>query len=579
MRAIMDALSPKSPYQEVVLMKATQIGATEAGNNWVGFNIHHHPGPMLYVQPTVELAKRYSKQRVAPMIESCPALQSRVKAARSRDSGNTILVKEYPGGFLAMTGANSAPSLASMPVRDLFLDEVDRYPIDLSEEGDPIEIARRRTDTFGRSRKIFIASSPTTAGISRIEAAYERTDQNHYHVPCPFCGNMDWLRWERIKWAENDPWTAKLHCQNCDALIPETKKTWMLSRGEWRPECEGERGIIGFHISALYSPLGWRSWAEIAVAFLDAKRKGPENLKTWVNTYLGETWEERGTSVSADPLMNRREEYGTEVPEPILVLTAGVDIQEDRIELEVVGWGDGEESWSLDFRRLMGNPHTSGDIWERLNDILLHETWQHASGVELRIQCSCVDSGFATKKVYEFVQSREARQVFAIKGVKGGGEAIAKPSQMRVGKKRRKIQLWRLGVDEIKSTLYSRLTLDEPGPGFCHFPLAPEWDEEWFKQLTAEKRVLRVVRGTPKYEWIKTRPRNEVLDCRVYATGALAILNPAWRRVKSRMETRFEAARKRGAEEEPDPEPKEKPTRSRRGPARRRRPSWVQGWK
>src|SRR5688572_9619091 len=235
LRAIMEALSPSHPCQRVVFMKAAQVGATEAGNNWLGFIVHHAPGPVLAVQPTVELAKRFSRQRVATLIEDTPVLRERVAPVRSRDSGNTVLAKEFPGGILVMTGANSAAGLRSLPARYLFLDEVDAYPASADEEGDPVALAEARTLTFGHRRKLFLASTPTIKGLSRIEREYQASDQQHFFLPCPLCGHLQWLRFERLLWEEGRPETAAYACEGCEQKIPERHKAWMLARGEWRP--------------------------------------------------------------------------------------------------------------------------------------------------------------------------------------------------------------------------------------------------------------------------------------------------------------------------------------------------------
>jgi phage terminase large subunit GpA-like protein len=261
LREIMDALSPRHPAQRVSFMKAAQVGATEAGNNWIGFVIHHAPGPMLAVLPTVEMAKRTSRGRLDPLIADSPALRERVQPARSRDAGNSMLSKEFPGGILVLTGANSATGLRSMPARYIFLDEVDAYPASADEEGDPVTLAEARTTTFSHRRKVFMVSTPTIRGISRIEREYEASDQRRYFVPCPHCGAMQWMQFERLRWDKGRPDTAAYHCEGCERPIAEHHKTRMLEQGEWRATAvSADPHSIGFHISALYSPLGWKSW-------------------------------------------------------------------------------------------------------------------------------------------------------------------------------------------------------------------------------------------------------------------------------------------------------------------------------
>ena len=294
MRAIMDALSPGDPAQRIVFMKAAQVGATEAGNNWIGFVIHQAPGPMLAVQPTVELAKRNSRQRIDPLIEESPALKERVRPARARDSGNTQLSKDFPGGVLVMTGANSAVGLRSMPARYVFLDEVDAYPASADEEGDPVGLAEARSLTFAHRRKVFLVSTPTIRGVSRIEREYEASDQRRFFVPCPHCGAMQWLRFERLRWQKGKPETAAYHCDACETPIEEHHKPAMLAAGEWRATAEArDARTVGFHLSALYSPPGWKSWADIA-RDKEAAAGSDEAERVFRNTVLGETWIETG---------------------------------------------------------------------------------------------------------------------------------------------------------------------------------------------------------------------------------------------------------------------------------------------
>ncbi|WEF25519.1 MULTISPECIES: terminase gpA endonuclease subunit [Paracoccus] len=294
MREIMDRLSAGDTMQRIVFMKAAQVGATEAGNNWIGFAIHQAPGPMLAVQPTVELAKRNSRQRIDPLIDESPELRERVKPARSRDAGNTMLSKEFAGGILIMTGANSAVGLRSTPARYIFLDEVDAYPASADEEGDPVTLAEARSLTFAHRRKVLLVSTPTIRGLSRIEREYEVSDQRRYFVPCPHCGAMQWLKFDRLRWQKGKPETAEYHCEGCDAAITEHHKTAMLEGGEWRATATAaDPTTVGYHLSALYSPIGWLSWERIVRAW-DAAQGSDEAIKAFRNTILGETWVETG---------------------------------------------------------------------------------------------------------------------------------------------------------------------------------------------------------------------------------------------------------------------------------------------
>ena len=361
----MDALSPAHPARRVVFMKSAQVGATTAGSNWIGYVIHHAPGPMLAVQPTVELAKRFSRQRIDPLIAESSVLRERVKPARSRDAGNTVLSKEFPAGLLVITGANSAVGLRSMSARYLFLDEVDAYPPSADEEGDPVALAEARTRTFSWRAKAFLASTPTIAGLSRIEGEYEASDQRRFFVPCPHCREMQWLKFERLRWDKGQPETAHYICTSCEGRIEEHHKTAILAAGEWRPTAQAQDpGTIGFHISALYSPVGWFSWENIArlweaVTTDEAKR-------SFKNGVLGETWIETGEAPDWQRLYERREAWqiGT-VPSGGLFLTAGADVQKDRIEVDVWAWGRGLESWLVDHIVVDGGPEHA-ETWEKL---------------------------------------------------------------------------------------------------------------------------------------------------------------------------------------------------------------------
>lgn len=525
LREIMDALSPSHPAQRVVVMAGAQVGKTECGNNWIGYVIHRAPGPMLMVQPTVETAKRVSKQRLAPMIEATPALRERVAESRSRDSGNTVQVKEFDGGVLIITGANSSAGLRSMPIRFLFMDEVDEYPGDIEGQGDPVALAEKRTSTFPR-RKVLLTSTPTVKGVSRIECEFQDSDQRRYFLSCPACGHADYLTWRdlghhRIEWDERAPETARMVCGGCGERVEERHKTDMLERGDWRPTAECDGRTVGFHLSALYSPVGWKSWAECAAEFLAAK-EDLSKLKTWVNTVLGETWEERGDSVEAGSLMARLEPYAAEVPNGVGILVAAVDVQGDRLEAVVKGYGANEESWLIAFTQLHGDP-ARPEVWLEL-DRFLQQEFTHESGRKLRVECTVVDSGgLHTEHVYVYTRARYNWRVYPIKG----GSLTGRPLVERPSNQNRyRVPLFVLCVDTGKDIVMSRLMISSAGPGFMHLP---DWsDAEYIAQLTAEKAIRKYAKGRGAVrEWVKLRERNEALDLEVYALAALHILGPA----------------------------------------------------
>lgn len=531
---IMDCLSARSPVTKVVFMKGAQVGGTEAGNNWLGYVIDYSPGPIMMVQPTVETMRRASRQRIEPMIEETPRLKAKIAPRRSRDSENTAFAKAFPGGVLLMTGANSSVGLRSMPARFLFMDEVDGFPGDVDGEGDPVALAERRTATFAR-RKVFLVSTPTVAGQSRIEREFDKSDQRYFHVPCPECGHAQKLIWGQLKYElDGDGEVAWIHyvCAKCGVLIPETAKGDMLSNGRWVATKPG-RKTRGYHLSALYSAPGWYSWAQAAKDFEEAK-KDPSKLKTWVNTVLGEVWQERGDAPDWEGLRDRSEPYtiGT-VPKGAVLLTAGVDVQTDRLEVLVLGWGPGHESWVIEHRVIPGDP-AGPEVWAEM-DALCLEQWPREDGSRLSLRALAIDSAFSTQDVYSWVRRKDPKQVLAIRGESRLRMVLGTPTAVDVhqsGKsvKYRAAKVWRVGADVCKAELYGWLRQARPidpqeplPPGFVHFPRGI--GEEWFRQLTAEERRERTRKdGRKLYEWVKRRERNEALDCFVYGRAALYFL-------------------------------------------------------
>ncbi|WP_119352858.1 phage terminase large subunit family protein [Azohydromonas sediminis] len=529
LREIMDCLSPTSPIERVVFMKGAQVGGTELGLNWVGYAIHHAPGPMMIVWPTTEMAQRNSKHRIDPLVEESPVLREIIAPARSRDSGNTVLMKEFRGGVLVMTGANSAVGLRSMPVRYLFLDEVDAYPLDVDGEGDAIILSEARTRTFAR-RKILLVSTPTIAGTSIIEREYEASDQRRYFVPCPHCAHRQWLRFEQLRWEPGRPQDAAYVCEACEEPIAEHHKPRMLELGQWQAQAESR--TAGFHLSSLYSP--WRRWREIAESWEKATRaegRSVAMIKTFKNNELGETWVEEGEAPDWQRLLERREDYpiGT-VPAGGLLLTAGADVQKDRIEASVWAFGRGKECWLVEHRVLMGDT-ARDDVWQRLGE-MIDETWTHASGARMPLARFAIDTGFATQEAYAFVRRVRDGRVMAVKGTPKGVALIGTPTAVDVtqgGKRlRRGVKVFSVAVGIAKRELYDHLRLapevaeDGVRPAFpAGYVHLPKIDSEFLQQLCAEQLVTRRDRhGFAVREWQKMRERNEALDCYVYARAA-----------------------------------------------------------
>lgn len=558
-REIQDVLSARSPIQRVVVVKASQLGFSEVANNFVGYVIDQAPGPTLLVLPTLDLAQFYSKQRLGPMVKDSPALRAKIRETRSKEGGNSTLVKEFPGGILKIAGSNSAASLRSMPARNLICDDLDAFAMEAGEEGDPIYLAERATLTFGARRKILKISTPTFEGRSRICAEWETTDQRFYHVPCPRCGDYSpiafqagsrwvvgarkFVEWDKTETGAAIPESARLRCSACDGTILEHEKTAMLAQGRWVATFP-ERSEIerGYHLSSLYSPYGWTSWAEIVAAF-DKARKNPAKLRVWVNQRLGEPWREKGEAPEWKKLYRRRESYPMGVvPLRGLIVTAGVDVQADRFEVELKAWGEAEggglESWSVDYKVIPGGPQDR-DAWRDL-ERLLATPIPHETGAELQIAKLGIDSGWATSIVYEWARRQNRRRVAVLKGREGTSVVVSTPKRVDVagstGKTlKRGVELWHVGVDEAKATIYAWLGIEEPTEpgvepwpaGWMHFP---QYGEEYFRQLTAEQVIAKQVHGIRRYVWDKVlHDRNEVLDCNVYAFAAAVLLGiPRW---------------------------------------------------
>ena len=528
LKEIMDCLSPSNSCEKVVFMKGAQIGGTECGNNWMGFVIHHAPGPMLIVNPTVETAKRTSKMRIDPAIENCPALKEKVQDPRSRDSGNTMLMKEFPGGVLILTGANSAVGLRSMPIRYLFLDEVDGYPDDANAEGDPVNLAIQRTATFS-NKKIFMISTPTIKNYSRIETAFLEGDQRYYFVPCPDCSELQILKWKNIKWPKGQPESAYYKCKKCGSKWEDHQKAEILKNGKWiaqNPNCDSK--TISFHLSSLYSPHGWVSFGDIAKEFSEV-HKDPPRLQVWTNTKLAETWEDMsGEAIDPTGLLKRRENFGKHLPKDVAIITAGVDVQDNRLELEIVGWGKDEESWSLDYQVIYGDPSTP-DLWNDLDKILSHSFIHSRDLGNFAITAVAVDSGgHYTDHVINYCDERKYKRFWAIKGSSNGNGVPIWPVRASQSKRLKK-PVYVIGVNDAKETLMQRLRIENSGAGYWHFPT--HRDQEWFNQITSEVIKTKYVKGRPTRTW---QPRKEGiategLDCRVYAFAALRGLVRNWK--------------------------------------------------
>ncbi|MBR8700251.1 hypothetical protein IX317_000627 [Fusobacterium sp. DD29] len=510
MRAISDKKTEK-----VVMMYGAQLSKTDILLNAFGYYTDYDPAPIMFLLPTQSMAEDFSSTRLDDMIQSTPQLRDKIQ---SDDGRNTVLQKEFPGGYIKLTGSNSATELSSRPIRILLADEIDRFVGDVQGEGDPLKLAMERTKTFW-NKKIVVTSTPTVKGESRIEMEYLNSTQEEYYVPCPKCGALQKLQWKNIIF---DPVGHK--CEECMEVSNEYEWKKNLRFGVWQTELENlqDYSIRGFHISELYSP--FTTWDSIIKKFKEAKGN-VQLMKVFTNTSLGETWEERTEKINFLDVANRREEYTAEIPDGVKVLTAGVDVQDDRLEIEVVGWGEGEESWGVYYKQFFGSP-ASQDVWNQLARYLDTE-FKYADGEKIKILCTCVDTGgHYTQEAYQFVKPRELWRVFGIKGRGGDGVAfISRPSRTN----RMRIPLFTIGVNTGKETIISRLKLNEDNPAYMHFPKNPErgYDDAYFKGLTSEVKTTVWQKGVKKTVWklIGTK-RNEPLDLRNYAYAALKIANP-----------------------------------------------------
>lgn len=558
-REIMDAFTDPKIY-EIDVMASAQVGKSEIQLNMIGEAVDEDPGPMMYVQPTKEMAEDYSKRRIAPMISACPTLREKFYAAKGKDSNNTISMKLFPGGSLAIIGANSPTDLASKPIRYLLCDEIDRFPDSAGTEGDPIALAERRTETFRHNRKIVKCSTPTIKGKSKIEKAFMKGTQEEWRTECPYCRSFSFIRFDDIRFDREEfrdedgkkDWivtNARWRCPVCQREIPEAEAKRLPAKWFARNPKALANGIRSFRLSAFMSP--WSDWRDIALSFLHAK-DDPQLLQVFHNTMLGESWELRENNSEPQQLYGRREHYNAQVPTGVLVMTMGVDTQDNRLEYEIVGWDRDEQSWGIQRGIVPGRPDAPG-VWEEI-DNLLEQEWEMANGMTLRISATFVDSGgHFTSDVYRQCARREMRRVFAIKGEPGEGKAYVR--LMKKEKDAPKGTRFMIAVDSGKEAILYGAGVEEPGARFMHFPVGDDrgYDLEFFRGLLSEKQMLVRRRGQNVIIWEKVHERNEPLDCRNYARAAYKFFHWDFTKVEKILRgedteptvTRNEAARKR----------------------------------
>lgn len=554
-RAIMDAVSDYR-VEKIVLMTSAQIGKTEIMLNILGYHIDYDPAPILYIMPTGAMAGAFSKERLAPMIRDCPTLKAKVADEKSRTSSNTISNKQFAGGYIALIGANTPAELSSRPIRIVLADEVDRFPQSAGTEGDPLTLASKRQNTFWNKKTIEV-STPTIKGASKIEKEYESSSMEVLNIACPCCGEYQPYVWEQLKFdhekGSRDFKLLGYECKHCGKISREVQ--WKKQPLKWIATHPERVKVRGFHLNELASP--WRRWEDIVSDFLEAKRQGKQALQAWHNTSLGLTWEDDSDLDIADELLRRRAMYNCNIPKDVLVLTCGVDTQDNRLEYEIVGWGRNNVSYGIKYGVLFGDGDTGHDkVWEELDEVIFGK-YEREDGISLHIATTCIDSGgHHTKKVYEYCKKRESRRVWAIKGQGGSGIPF-----IRIPQKRNQagVFLFMIGVDVGKDMIASRLkTKFQTENGFCHFPVDPEagYDEKYFDGLTAERRNVVERNGRIIINWVKKYEgiRNEPFDLRNYATAAYEICNPP-------IEKLYKLYNETGTQQEAKPKKKRKKTK------------------
>lgn len=550
----MDAFTD-AKVKRIIMVAASQVGKSELEANIIAYIIDQDPGSILYVHPTLDDAKKFSRIRIAPMIRDCKRLKSKVADVKSKDSGNTILQKSFPGGMLTLAGSNAPSALSSTPCRYIIGDERDRWAVSAGAEGNPWSLAEARQATFYNAKAIEV-STPTIKGASNIEDSYYQGTQERWLHQCPDCGEYGEIIFDRIKFDHSlkkvngkKVYTIdgeiKWVCPHCGCF--QTESVMRKQPAKWVAQNPDAylQGVRSFWLNAFSSP--WTPWEKIVLEYLKAK-DDREKLKVVFNTLFGELWEERSDVGDEETLLARREDYGVnadgtpvEVPDGVVVLTCGVDTQDNRLEYEIVGHGHHKETWGIKKGYIMGRPDTE-EVWQQLDDIIDHVYYFKDRKNSLKISITCVDSGgHFTQEVYEACRARKNKRVFAIKGWGGEGIPFVKPPSKVPIRENKKITCWlyNLGVDSGKTAIMSALEKEESGPKYCHFPKGEYYgyDFDYFNGLLSEKLVLVQTKGGYAWRWEKIpgHNRNEALDCRNYANAGFKILSPDTFAVEQRL--------------------------------------------
>lgn len=521
--------------RHIVMVAASQVGKSEFLNNCIGYVIDQDPGSILFVHPTTIDAKEYSKLRIAPMIRDCPTLRKKVSDPKSRDSGNTILQKTYPGGILTMCGSTEAHALASKPIRYVLGDERDRWALSAGNEGDPWDLAMARQTTFYNAKSGEV-STPTVKNASAIEAAYATGTMERWKSRCPHCGEYHEIQWADIRFEHDEiivagKKTYKVRsvcyaCPGCGCISTEAEMKRAPARWEADNPAAYEQGTRSFWLNAFVSQ--WASWESIILKYLNAIGS-TRKMQVVYNTCFGELWEDRGDLEDEDSLMARREEYPAELPEGVLVLTAGVDTQDDRMEYEIVGHGHFGETWGIEKGIIMGRPDDDA-VWAQLDELVFDRVLRFENGVGLKMSMSFVDEGgHFTQEVRMQCRARLGKKVFCIKGMPGSDKPYtAPPKKQKIIIKQTAVGTcwqYQIGVDSGKEVIMDNLRVQTPGAKYCHFPKRDDYGSGYFTGLLSEVKVYDPNKKQP-WQWKKIpgHERNEALDCRNYALAAFKVL-------------------------------------------------------
>lgn len=518
--------------REITLQWGAQTGKTFVQLCAMGYFIEHDPQSQMMMQPSQGDLQTWLTAKFDPMVEHCDGLRDAISAPRARGGVNNQRMKQYPGGFLMFAWSGSPKTMRGRSAPKIFTDEIDGYEQTL--EGDPISLIKQRSATFGDQRLMFKTSTPTFKDASRIEESFLEGDRRRWHVPCPHCEHEQPLTWSQVQWLKNDegehmPETAKYVCESCGVAWTEAERRSAIRAGRWIAE-RPFNGHASYHLPEMVSL--FVELPDLARSFITKKKNG--DLQTFVNVSLAETWDEAGASNDPDALYARREPYPAQVPAGVTLLVAGVDVQDDRLEVSVWGFGgdDGAESWAITHEVFRGDPGQR-ELWSRLDDYLETE-FQHESGARLKLAAAGIDTGgHYTTHVYKFCK-RATGRVYALKGSsQRGAPIVGRPTN----RNSEKVDLFAVGTDSAKELIFKRLSIvDRSANGYVHFPSdEPMIDPEFFAQLAAEKRVTTYRNGFPVMIYKKTRARNEALDCFVYAVAALEILRPNFKAIAAKL--------------------------------------------